>query len=231
MFDDYLRTRRIYGPLDYEIHGSIKRNIDVLLATLSVANAGVQNYGLGSMSRTWRNYIYDLSSNDKEKLLTVILERFIDDYGGDAEIGFQKSGPPGIEGEPARQECLYWRSCGDPLIEPPDDVEKALLNAPVKFGLVAQGHVPTIDRMIAEGKDWPEIGAAIGWEPDTAMRHYLKLCEKPYRIAKAIESTGWGLSEDTQWIQERYEALKDRFDFTEARTNALRDFILKVMYQ
>lgn len=49
---------------------------------------------------------------------------------------------------------------------------EAVLNAPVQFGLVQQGHVPTIKAALAQGKTWEEIGAIIGWEPDTARRHY-----------------------------------------------------------
>jgi len=52
--------------------------------------------------------------------------------------------------------------------ELPDEI----LNAPVKFGLVAQGHIPTIDRMLAEGKDWDSIGKDIGWQPTTAKQHF-----------------------------------------------------------
>lgn len=47
-----------------------------------------------------------------------------------------------------------------------------LLNLPVHFGLVAQGHIPTIERMLAEGRTWSEIGAVIGWMPETAEKHY-----------------------------------------------------------
>ena len=45
-------------------------------------------------------------------------------------------------------------------------------NAPVVFGLVAQGHIPTIERLIDEGKQWDEIGSAIGWCPITAREHF-----------------------------------------------------------
>jgi len=42
----------------------------------------------------------------------------------------------------------------------------------VAFGLQAQGHLTTIERMLGEGRDWKEIGQAIGWCPETAQRHY-----------------------------------------------------------
>ena len=47
-----------------------------------------------------------------------------------------------------------------------------LLNAPVVFGLKNQGHIKTIENMLAEGKTWLEIGKAIGWCPATAREHY-----------------------------------------------------------
>jgi hypothetical protein len=41
-----------------------------------------------------------------------------------------------------------------------------------KIGLRAQGHMPTIKRLLSEGKTWEEIGRVIGWEPKTAERWY-----------------------------------------------------------
>ncbi len=51
------------------------------------------------------------------------------------------------------------------------DLEK-ILNVPFLFGLVAQGHIPTIEKMLADGKDWTAIGVAIGWCGNTAKEHY-----------------------------------------------------------
>ena len=45
---------------------------------------------------------------------------------------------------------------------------EALMNAPVRLGLVAQGHIPTVEKMLAEKKSWKEIGDAIGWCHETA---------------------------------------------------------------
>jgi hypothetical protein len=42
----------------------------------------------------------------------------------------------------------------------------------ILFGLPAQGHIPTIQRMLSEGKSWKEIGDEIGWCPETAKKHY-----------------------------------------------------------
>jgi hypothetical protein len=49
---------------------------------------------------------------------------------------------------------------------------KELLNAPIVFGLRAQGHIPTVERMLAVGASWDEIGKAIGWTADAAEQHY-----------------------------------------------------------
>ena len=47
-----------------------------------------------------------------------------------------------------------------------------LMNVPVRFGLAQQGHITTIERMLAEGKTWEDIGREIGWCPKTAEDHY-----------------------------------------------------------
>lgn len=47
-----------------------------------------------------------------------------------------------------------------------------LAEAPVVFGLRAQGHLPTVERMISEGASWQAIGQAIGWDGATAERYY-----------------------------------------------------------
>lgn len=48
----------------------------------------------------------------------------------------------------------------------------SLPNVPIAFGLRAQGHLDTVERMLAEHRSWAEIGAAIGWDPETAERYY-----------------------------------------------------------
>lgn len=59
-----------------------------------------------------------------------------------------------------------------------DNLAKALVDelmasrVPVKFGLRAQGHLPTIERMLADGAGWDAIGSAIGWHGDTARQWY-----------------------------------------------------------
>lgn len=55
--------------------------------------------------------------------------------------------------------------------ELPDDT-------PVLFGLEQQGHIPTIENMLREGRDWPFIGRAINWEPSTAKAFYERYLER-----------------------------------------------------
>jgi hypothetical protein len=51
-----------------------------------------------------------------------------------------------------------------------DELKQILDNAPIVFGLKAQGHVPAIERILAEA--WEKIGNEIGWCPKTAREHY-----------------------------------------------------------
>ncbi len=63
---------------------------------------------------------------------------------------------------------------------PTDDLrwEAIMKSAKVRFGLKAQGHIPTIETMLGQGKSWVEIGKAIGWCPETAKRHWEELQAK-----------------------------------------------------
>ena len=53
-----------------------------------------------------------------------------------------------------------------------DNLPDWFLDAPIQLGLIQQGHIPTIEIMLAEGKTWEEIGAEINWDPGTAQHHY-----------------------------------------------------------
>lgn len=53
-----------------------------------------------------------------------------------------------------------------------NDLTESLLSAPVVFGLVNQGHIPTICSMLRDEARWPAIGEAIGWCPATAREHF-----------------------------------------------------------
>jgi hypothetical protein len=44
--------------------------------------------------------------------------------------------------------------------------------ATVRIGLRQQGHLPTVERMRAEGASWDEIGKAIGWAGHAVERWY-----------------------------------------------------------
>lgn len=56
-----------------------------------------------------------------------------------------------------------------------------LMNAPIAFGLTAQGHMPTIDRMMALGIGWDEIGKEIGCDPATALDFWKRETEMTLR--------------------------------------------------
>ncbi len=45
-------------------------------------------------------------------------------------------------------------------------------SVPIVFGLEAQGHIPTIEAMLNDGEEWPEIGRRIGWDWKTAKAYY-----------------------------------------------------------
>ena len=55
-----------------------------------------------------------------------------------------------------------------------DELFKALAESGVKIkvGLRAQGHIPTVERMLADGRTWDEIGKEIGWHGPTVKEWY-----------------------------------------------------------
>jgi uncharacterized CHY-type Zn-finger protein len=53
-----------------------------------------------------------------------------------------------------------------------EGLSEELLNAPVAFGLKAQGKLERIEAMLKMGHLWPDIAVAIGWCPGTARCHY-----------------------------------------------------------
>ncbi len=69
------------------------------------------------------------------------------------------------------------------------DILGLLDRVSVCIGLEAQGHIPTIEQMLREGAAWSDISLAIGWDADTAARHYLwyiqRLArEEPIRLGR-----------------------------------------------
>jgi hypothetical protein len=65
---------------------------------------------------------------------------------------------PESETDPVRELCKLLDEAG----------------ATVQFGLRAQGHIPTIERMLADGRSWKSIGKEIGWDPLTAAEWYVR---------------------------------------------------------
>ncbi len=53
-----------------------------------------------------------------------------------------------------------------------DKLIEILGDTPVLIGLRQQGHIPTVERMVAEGRTWDEIGTAIGWDGKAAQEWY-----------------------------------------------------------
>jgi hypothetical protein len=53
-----------------------------------------------------------------------------------------------------------------------DEIMDFIGNTPFQFGLAAQGKIPTVEKMLAAGSTWDEIGNAIGWDGATAKRFY-----------------------------------------------------------
>ena len=60
----------------------------------------------------------------------------------------------------------------DSRTRPIDTLIEILGDTPVLIGLRQQGHIPTVERMFADGKTWDEIGASIGWDGKAAHDWY-----------------------------------------------------------
>lgn len=71
-------------------------------------------------------------------------------------------------------------------VNPCEELDKLLKESglKVKFGLRAQGHIPTIERMLSEGKSWDDIGRAIGWHGSTAKEWYARELKRPVKRGK-----------------------------------------------
>lgn len=57
----------------------------------------------------------------------------------------------------------------------------------IAWGLEAQGHIPTIEEMLDHGSGWDDIARSIGWEPDTARRHYHAYLQKRAEAIKEMD--------------------------------------------
>ena len=55
---------------------------------------------------------------------------------------------------------------------PIETLAELLRGVDVQIGLRQQGHIETVDRMLAEGATWNEIGVAIHWHGPTAKQWY-----------------------------------------------------------
>lgn len=59
-------------------------------------------------------------------------------------------------------------------------------NAPIKIGLRAQGHLPTVRRMLEEGRGWEAIATEIGWAA-SAVQEWFPWEDKYDRMLAIIE--------------------------------------------
>jgi hypothetical protein len=86
-----------------------------------------------------------------------------------------------------------------------DEVKATFYNVPMAFGLKAQGHMPTIARMLLAGESWDAIGRAINWCPNTARRHW--------ELSAARAQAGGGLTaeqiEDRAYVCQWLDVYRD----------------------
>lgn len=71
-------------------------------------------------------------------------------------------------------DCQIAQPAAEPRRDRVADLAALLrdLDVPVRIGLTQQGHMATVEAMLAEGASWDEIGAAIGWHGPTAAQWY-----------------------------------------------------------
>ena len=55
-----------------------------------------------------------------------------------------------------------------------DELLEKLGGTKILFGLVAQGHIPTIEKMLKENKLWEQIADELGWVKEAVMRSYIE---------------------------------------------------------
>jgi hypothetical protein len=82
----------------------------------------------------------------------------------------------------------------DPFVELGRILDEAGLKLAV--GLEAQGHIPTVEAMLAQGRSWEAIGKAIGWHGPTAKawheRHRLAQVTRWAFIRELVAFRGFG---------------------------------------
>jgi hypothetical protein len=76
----------------------------------------------------------------------------------------------------------------------------------IVFGLKNQGHIPIIQKMLVDGKNWEEIGEEINWCPKTAREYYERYCWDEGTIEKNILPT---LAAAVGWLEEYKKILGD----------------------
>ncbi|WP_222046733.1 hypothetical protein [Rhizobium laguerreae] len=76
---------------------------------------------------------------------------------------------------------------GTPTAETDTLADGQIAGARFLFGLEAQGHIPTIEAMLAEQADWQEIGRRILWDGDTAKAHYQRYLARNATKGRSVD--------------------------------------------
>jgi hypothetical protein len=112
----------------------------------------------------------------------------------------------------------------DPFQELCDLLSEA--GATVQFGLNSQGHLPTVDRMVAAGESWEAIGKAIGWCGKAARKHYtMELRLRLLRLAwQDGISTAIGYGDNVVHLRDK-QADRHFSDFLKSNESLLLDVL------
>jgi hypothetical protein len=86
--------------------------------------------------------------------------------------------------------------------QPPASILDLLGDVPVAFGLRAQGHLPTVERMVAEGASWDEIGCEIGWAGEAVEEFYGYEKSAIYALRRASDEATNGLTSNARFIEQ-----------------------------
>jgi hypothetical protein len=108
------------------------------------------------------------------------------------------------------------------------DVEAILGNAQCVFGLVAQGHIPTIEAMLAKWNTWDEIGKAIGWCGDAACEHYIRHLQRERDALRMERDVA------REMLRDEVTTSRDGYNEVAAERDALRaglDLLVRAVFQ
>ena len=94
-------------------------------------------------------------------------------------------------------------------------------NIQIAFGLEQQGYIPTVEKMLAEGKNWEDIGKVIGWHGPTAEKWYQMYLDmkfeqnnslsEPIRYLEKILDNLMSVMQNNLKIQENHKSLIEKY--------------------